>query len=180
MAKKKTESIETEETMNEEDFSDEEVNSDENLEDESNSSETEKQDDNDSNDETSEDETPKRRKSRAYKEEPSEEEDSESSTENETPIKIDIALEAEKKIKDALLNKKLIIGQNSILKALRKKSLNKVFVASNISKIMYDELKHYCNITKTEIEQLKISNEEFGILCKKQYLISSIGIAKNE
>ena len=81
-------------------------------------------------------------------------------------------------IKDALVDKRLVIGYEATLKALKRSNLVEVFVASNLPKAKLEELKHLCEVGGVKFEQLKLNNEELGFLCKKQYLISTLGIRK--
>lgn len=84
----------------------------------------------------------------------------------------------EKEIKNATEQKTIVIGFNSVLTNLKNGNLKSIFCASNTPSVMYDELKHYADLNKVELHKMQINNEQLGILAKKQYLISTVGIKK--
>lgn len=84
----------------------------------------------------------------------------------------------DKDIKNALAENALIIGFDAVVRAVKAGNVAKVFAASNIPKIKHDELKHYCEISDIPFEELSYNNEELGILCKKQYLITVVALKK--
>lgn len=79
-------------------------------------------------------------------------------------------------IKKLLTNEKFVIGTNQVLKGLRSKSLKKVFVSNNCPTEVMADVKKYAEMTKTELVQLDIPNEEFGAICKKPFFVSLAGV----
>ena len=79
-------------------------------------------------------------------------------------------------IKNAVENKKCIFGVKETIKLLSKGSLQKVFVARNVPADIRDDLEHYSKIAKVDLVVLKQDNEEVGILVKKNFFVSVIGI----
>lgn len=81
-------------------------------------------------------------------------------------------------LKELLESKKLVIGAETVLKKLKTNELKKVFVSSNAPQNLLDDLNKYCKITKFELNSLKQTNEELGVILKKQFMISVIGVVK--
>ncbi len=84
----------------------------------------------------------------------------------------------EKEIKEALSKKLLVIGANATIKKLKQGKLVKVFLASNCPDRFRDELKHLGEIAKVEVVETDSDNEALGVLCRKQFKISALGILK--
>lgn len=80
-----------------------------------------------------------------------------------------------KKVKE----KAAIIGKERTLKMLKLGKLSKVMVAANVSKDTKEDVLHYAGVEGVDVSVLKISNEELGVLCRKPFSISVIGL-KNE
>jgi uncharacterized protein len=70
---------------------------------------------------------------------------------------------------------KAVIGKEQVLKQLRTKSLNKVYLASNCPKDLKADLTHYAKLTKTAVVELDLDNEELGLFCKKNFFIAVLG-----
>jgi large subunit ribosomal protein L30e len=81
-------------------------------------------------------------------------------------------------IKKMLKSGNLIIGAERTVKALRKDELIKIFLASNAKESLVKDVEHYVTIAKVEVEKLAIPNDELGVICKKPFLISCIGLKK--
>ena len=81
-----------------------------------------------------------------------------------------------KDLKEALKDKKTIIGAKRTLKFLKLGKLKKVYIASNCPKDIKDDVDHYAKINDIDVIDLKENNEELGILCKKSFFISVLGI----
>ena len=81
-------------------------------------------------------------------------------------------------IKKLLGSDKLLIGTERVLKALRAKNLEKVFVAKNCEESVLADLEKYVALGETKLERLKLTNEEFGTFCKKPFSVSVLGILK--
>lgn len=81
-------------------------------------------------------------------------------------------------IKKLLKSENLIIGTDRVLKTLRSSKIEKVFVASNCNKETLSDIKHYAEISGATVEELDVPNDELGIICKKIFSVSVIGILK--
>ena len=81
-------------------------------------------------------------------------------------------------IKTAIENKKNIFGVKETIKSLSKSDILKVFVAKNVPQDIRDDLEHYCKVAKIDLVVLEQDNEEVGILVKKNFFVSVIGILK--
>jgi len=81
-------------------------------------------------------------------------------------------------IKLGLKNDKLIIGTKQTVKALRKVTVSKIFLAANCPEIIEDDINHYAQLVEVPVEKLTINCDELGTQCKKPFLISVVGIAK--
>jgi large subunit ribosomal protein L30e len=81
-------------------------------------------------------------------------------------------------IKKLIKSESMIIGSDRVIKALRKKDLEKIFLASNAPPSITDDIKHYAGLTGTPVEQLEVPNDELGVVCKKPFSISVLGLKK--
>ena len=81
-------------------------------------------------------------------------------------------------IKKLLEEKKLIIGTQRTIKNLKAGKTGKIFVCSNPSVAMKEDLAHYSKISGVQIIELDIPNDELGIICKKPYAIAMLSTAK--
>jgi len=81
-------------------------------------------------------------------------------------------------IKKELKTKKIVIGTKIVIKNLRLNKLEKVYIASNCSESSKKELEYYSKLLNIPIITLKQPNDELGVICKKQYSISMLGVLK--
>jgi len=81
-------------------------------------------------------------------------------------------------IRKIVTTKKVVIGTDRTLKSVRQGVVSQVFVAKNCPKPVQEELAHYKKMTSFEIINLDMTNEDLGILCKKQFGISVLGVLK--
>jgi large subunit ribosomal protein L30e len=79
-------------------------------------------------------------------------------------------------IKKDLENEKSVNGTERTLKKLKLGELKKVYVSVNCPEDIREDLEHYTKINKTELIYLKENNEELGVICKKPFPISILGI----
>jgi len=84
----------------------------------------------------------------------------------------------EEDIRKLLGTKKILIGEDEVLKNARKGTLAKVYCASNINKMTLGDLRRYSEISKFEVFDTKIPNDDLGTVCKKPFSISTIGVLK--
>ena len=81
-------------------------------------------------------------------------------------------------IKKELKTKKIVIGTKIVIKNLRINKLEKIYIASNCNESSKKELEYYSKLLKIPVIKLKQLNDELGVICKKQYSISMLGVLK--
>ena len=79
------------------------------------------------------------------------------------------------KIRTALENKKLIIGNDRIIKALSK--LSSIVVSKNVGNEIAKTISR-ANLEEIEIIKLNVDSSDLSIACKKQFPVSIIGFLK--
>lgn len=94
---------------------------------------------------------------------------------------------AKKKISDMALQirklldaNKLVIGTERSLKLLRAGKLSDVLLASNCTLITEETFNKYGALAGTEIKKLALPSDELGVICKKPFAISVLGILKGK
>lgn len=85
-------------------------------------------------------------------------------------------LELRKLIKE----KKMLVGTERTLKALKLGKLEKVFLSLNCPAGVKEDINHYSKLSKASISQLRYPNDELGVLCKKPHSISVLGLLKGK
>jgi ribosomal protein L30E len=81
-----------------------------------------------------------------------------------------------KELKNKLQEGKAIIGTESVIKKLKTDKLNKIYMTNNCSPKIKEDIDYYAKLANVTIISLNMDNEELGVLCKKNYFISVIGI----
>ena len=81
-----------------------------------------------------------------------------------------------KDVRAALKEKTAVIGLERTMKLLRQGKIKKIFLAANTSAQAKDDIRHYSSLTKAAVEELELTNEELGTLCKRPFSISVIGV----
>ena len=81
-------------------------------------------------------------------------------------------------IRNALKKGTTIIGKDECIKAIKNGTLLKVYMASNVSKAMEEEITYASELSGVDFEKITIPNDELKVVCKRQFLISTIGIKK--
>lgn len=79
-------------------------------------------------------------------------------------------------IRKSINDEKLVIGKNEVLKNLKKKTLSKVILALNSPKDILDDVEYYSSFSEVELVKSEKNNEELGVICKKSFGISVLGI----
>ena len=74
--------------------------------------------------------------------------------------------------------KRLIIGQERTIKALKSGMIAKVILASNAPKETKADMVYYSALSGIEVVELDKPNEELGATCRKPLPISVIGVRK--
>ena len=81
-------------------------------------------------------------------------------------------------IKELLEQGKLIVGTNTTMNALRQGTLSAVFISANCKQQTKGDIEQHAKIGKIEVVQLTQPNDEVGIICKKPFAISVLGLRK--
>jgi large subunit ribosomal protein L30e len=84
--------------------------------------------------------------------------------------------EAVEDLRKLLSAEKLVLGTEDTLKLLRNGKLRKVVVASDCNESMKDNFSRYCEMAGVECLEIAQSSEEVGVLCRKPFAISVIGV----
>ncbi len=75
-------------------------------------------------------------------------------------------------LKKAIKEKKLTIGTEKTIKALKKGEAKEVFISKNCPELLRKQVKNYAEISNIPVTELKESNEEIGAICKKPFSIN--------
>lgn len=84
--------------------------------------------------------------------------------------------EIDAELRKLLASDKLVLGTDETVKLLRQGKLQKVFFASNCSQSTKADLAQYCKLGEVECVELAKNNEEIGMICKKPFAISVVGV----
>tara|TARA_Y100000310_G_scaffold296626_1_gene329023 strand:+ start:16895 stop:17176 length:282 start_codon:yes stop_codon:yes gene_type:complete len=77
-----------------------------------------------------------------------------------------------------LKSKKIIIGADRVIKNLKQGRISKVYISSNCKDSIKSDISCYSKLGDVEVVKMNLSNEELGILCKKPFSISVLGLIK--
>ena len=75
-------------------------------------------------------------------------------------------------------SKKLLVGSDRTMKELKKGNLKEVFLASNVSKTMKEDVEHHAKMFGTKVSKLDITNDEMGVVVKKPFAVSVVSLLK--
>lgn len=81
-------------------------------------------------------------------------------------------------IKQLLKEEKLVIGADRTIKGINTGKFVKIYIASNCSDQLRENIVHYADIASVEVVDAGIPNDELGDVCKKPFSISVMGIKK--
>ncbi len=81
-------------------------------------------------------------------------------------------------IKKILKSKKLVIGTEKTLKNLKRGKASKVYETANSPERIKEDIKQYAKLSKAELIELDVPNDELGVICKKPFSISVLSVAK--
>lgn len=82
-----------------------------------------------------------------------------------------------KALKIKLQEKKVLIGTEVVLKGIKNGRLCKVFLSSNCPQKVREDISYYTQLASIPVIELKHTNEELGVFCKKNFLVSVLGVA---
>lgn len=81
-----------------------------------------------------------------------------------------------KEIKQILKSDKVVLGTKETLQSLKEGSLSKVLVSSNCPESVKKDIKYYAKLGDVKVVAVKYPNDELGILCKRPYSVSVLGV----
>ncbi len=81
------------------------------------------------------------------------------------------------RLKEKVQQGKAVIGAERVLKGIRSKKLVEVFVSRNCPQKIREDILLYSDLVGIPVTGLELDNEELGILCKKNFFVSVLGIA---
>lgn len=81
-------------------------------------------------------------------------------------------------LKVKIADKQVIVGNEKVIKGINSGSIKKIFIAKNCPKDIKEDLAHYANISNLSLIELDLDNEEIGVMCKKNFLVSVIGVTE--
>jgi large subunit ribosomal protein L30e len=79
-------------------------------------------------------------------------------------------------IRNALKNDKLIIGTDRVMKAIKEKTVAKVVLSNNVPADVKEDIERYAGISEIPVEAVDMPNEDLGVLCRKKFHISVLGL----
>ncbi|MBW3019176.1 ribosomal L7Ae/L30e/S12e/Gadd45 family protein [Candidatus Woesearchaeota archaeon] len=79
-------------------------------------------------------------------------------------------------LKKLMASDKLVFGSERTIKMLRDKGIKKVFLSSNCEENKKEMVMHLCKINGVPVEQLDKSAEDIGVVCRKPFSVSIIGV----
>jgi len=84
-----------------------------------------------------------------------------------------------KEIKQMLESDRLVIGTERTMKLLKQGKLELVYLSSNCPDDIKTQVMHYSKMSQIETKELDIPNDDLGVLCRKPFMISMIGLLRN-
>lgn len=87
-------------------------------------------------------------------------------------------MDAVEEIKKLVKDKRLVLGAARTIRNLQKGKCAKVWFSSNVGEDIRQDVLRYAQLANVPVEQLPIPNDELGLLCKKQFAVSLLSLAK--
>ncbi len=79
-------------------------------------------------------------------------------------------------LKNAVKNDKILLGKDTVLKAIRDKSIKKVVLSSNTPNDLREDIEKYASLSEIPVENVDMNNEEMGTFCKRKYHVSVLAL----
>ncbi|MEM3154937.1 MAG: ribosomal L7Ae/L30e/S12e/Gadd45 family protein, partial [Candidatus Woesearchaeota archaeon] len=80
-------------------------------------------------------------------------------------------------LKKVLESKKVVLGTDETLKLLRQGKIKKVYITSNCEGNAKEDIERLCKVAEVECVELSQSNDEIGVICKKPFAVSVVGVS---
>jgi large subunit ribosomal protein L30e len=84
----------------------------------------------------------------------------------------------EKEVRNALKEKRIVIGSRSVIRGIRNRAFSGVFFADNCPEGTRKDLTRYGELAGTEVSPFNGNSAQLGQLCGKPFNILLIGIKK--
>jgi large subunit ribosomal protein L30e len=81
-------------------------------------------------------------------------------------------------LKKLLKENKLVFGSDEVMKGLRTGRFSKIFLASNSSSQLKEDINSYASVNGVDVVTTSLQNTELGNLCKKPFAITVLGLIK--
>jgi large subunit ribosomal protein L30e len=91
-----------------------------------------------------------------------------------TAVKVSV----EKEIKDALKEKRVVIGSRTVFKSLKRGALARVVCSTNCPAESRTELEKTAKASSIDVQAFEGDSEKLGELCSRPFRILMIGIKK--
>jgi large subunit ribosomal protein L30e len=85
---------------------------------------------------------------------------------------------ASQEIKDAMKEKKVIIGSRTVMKGVKRGHINSVIYASNCPQAMMKDLEYYSKNNFVAIKEFGGNSLQLGEVCGKPFNVLVIGIKR--
>jgi ribosomal protein L30E len=79
-------------------------------------------------------------------------------------------------VRKLLAAKTLLIGERTVTKNLLQGTLRKVFLAKNCKADIRREVERAKTVSGVAVAVLDMTNEELGVVCKRPYAVSLLGV----
>ena len=84
--------------------------------------------------------------------------------------------EVAQEIRKAAESGKAVFGERETVKLLKQGKLSKIYLSQNCKKTSKEDVEQYGKLAQVEIMQTAYRNDELGILCRKYYAVSMLGV----
>jgi len=81
-------------------------------------------------------------------------------------------------IKKLVKDEKVVFGTEKTVTMLKQGRIKQVFTTSNCPKDIKSDIDHYAKIADVKVTELSIPNDELGVICRKPFVISVLGVRK--
>jgi len=83
-------------------------------------------------------------------------------------------------IKKELAKANVLFGTEEVMKNLKLGKLEKVFLSSNCPNNVKEDINYYADLSGAKVAELDVPNNELGVLCKKPFSVSVLGLLKEQ
>ncbi len=70
------------------------------------------------------------------------------------------------------------LGSKVVIKKLKNGQIEKVFLSKNCKEDLKQDIEKFAKLSSIEIVNVDMTNEEFGVFCKKPFHVSVVGVLK--